>query len=89
MNAVAYTILQRVHRNQYDAATDTVIPGWALTVRWGATGTVIPVFVPDADYTPPGVDTAIRQAGTLDDQIERLGGAAAPPAAAPPPTAAA
>lgn len=69
-----YKITSRTHINHWDADTQKAVPGWNLRVTWNATGTSLEVFVPDSAYTPEKVDAAIREAGALDDQIEKLGG---------------
>lgn len=73
MSAV-YTIESRVHLTRWDPTKQQAVPGWELTCIWAATGTRIPVFVPDDQYNPANVDAAIRNAGYKDEQIGALGG---------------
>lgn len=68
-----YAILQRLHVNQWDDRLQDVVSGWQIKAQWASTGTVLEVFVPDSHYTADNVDTAIRQAGELDEQVHALG----------------
>lgn len=70
----AYKIVSRVHVNRWNEALQTVIPGWDLRALWRSTGTFLPVFVPDSNYTAENVDALIRNAGATDDKIHALGG---------------
>lgn len=70
----AYAIVSRVHVNRWSDDLQRAVPGWDIKARWNATGTILPVFVPDAAYTAPNVDTLIRAAGAKDEQIHNLGG---------------
>lgn len=70
----AYRILSRVHVNRWDDGLQTTVPGWEIKALWLATGTILPVFVPDASYSAQTVDALIRAAGALDSQIHSLGG---------------
>jgi hypothetical protein len=49
------------------------VPGWDVRVYWVKTGTTIPVFVPDSQYTAENLDTVIRHFGAIDEQIHALG----------------
>lgn len=70
----AYRIVSRVHVNQWDTGLQQAVPGWDIRALWIRTGTIIPVFVPDASYTAENVDTLIRIAGAKDEQMHALGG---------------
>lgn len=70
----AYRIISRSHVNQWSDALQAAVPGWDIRALWLRTGTVIPVFVPDASYTPDNVDALIRAAGATDEAIHALGG---------------
>lgn len=72
--AQAYAIISRVHVNRWDDDLQRAVPGWDIKARWNATGTILPVFIPDAAYTAANVDTFIRAAGAKDEQIHNLGG---------------
>lgn len=68
-----YTIISRVHVAQWDNDLQEVVPGWSFKVRWNATGTILPVFVPDQIYTAENLDKLVRAAGALDSQVHQLG----------------
>lgn len=68
-----YVILSRVHVNQWDNDLQETVPGWLLKVRWSATGTILPVFIPDGVYTPETIDKVVRASGKVDEQIHSLG----------------
>jgi hypothetical protein len=68
-----YRIITRVHINQWSAELSQAIPGWELRCLWLATGTTLPVFVPDSVYTPENVDALVKAAGATDDAIHALG----------------
>lgn len=70
----AYRIISRVHVNQWSNELQTAVPGWDIKALWIKTGTVLPIFVPDASFTAENVDTLIRIAGAKDDAIHQLGG---------------
>jgi hypothetical protein len=70
----AYRIVSRTHINQWDNGLQQAVPGWDIRALWIKTGTILPVFVPDASYTAENVDTLIRIAGAKDEQIHSLGG---------------
>jgi hypothetical protein len=70
----AYRIISRVHVNQWSNELQQAVPGWDIRALWIKTGTVLPVFVPDASFTAENVDTLIRIAGAKDDSIHALGG---------------
>lgn len=70
----AYRIVSRVHVNRWDDGLQAAVPGWDVRALWIKTGTVLPVFVPDASYTPENVDALIRNAGAVDERIHGLGG---------------
>lgn len=70
-----YKIIGRTHIDRWNPDLQATESGWKLTVLWQATKTIIPVFVADADYNATNVDSAIRQAGYLDNSIGQLGGA--------------
>lgn len=69
----AYRIVSRYHVNQWDDALQATVPGWIVKALWFSTGTVLPVFVPDASYTAANVDTLVRAAGAKDEEIHQLG----------------
>lgn len=69
-----YQRISAVHVSRFDQALQEVVPGWELKYRWNRTGTIIPLFVPDAYYTPEQVDALVRQAGAVDEQMAGLGG---------------
>ncbi|MDE2469323.1 MAG: hypothetical protein KGL35_11415 [Bradyrhizobium sp.] len=71
--AATYSIVSRIHTAQWDSQRQQAIPGWEIKARWDKTGTILDVFVPDANYGAEQVDQAIRYAGALDDQIAALG----------------
>lgn len=68
-----YRIVQRNHVNQWSNELQTAVPGWDIRALWISTGTVLPVFVPDSQYTADNVDKMIRHAGAIDEQIHGLG----------------
>lgn len=69
-----YRIVSRVHVNQWSNELQQAVPGWDIRAVWIRTGTTLPVFVADANYTAENVDAAIRHAGAIDEQIHALGG---------------
>jgi hypothetical protein len=69
-----YRIVSRVHVNQWSNELQQAVPGWDIRALWVKTGTMLPIFVPDASYTAENVDTLIRIAGAKDEQIHELGG---------------
>lgn len=69
-----YAILTKTHVNQWDNDLRTAVPGWQLQVKWNATSQVIPVFIPDSQYTPDQVNARILAAGAKDEAISNLGG---------------
>jgi hypothetical protein len=72
--APVYRIVSRVHVNRWDEALQAAVPGWDVRALWARTGTVLPVFIPDTQFTPENVDTLIRAAGETDDRVHALGG---------------
>lgn len=72
--AGTYRIVSRVHVNQWSNELQQAVPGWDIRALWVSTGTVLPVFVPDSQYTAENVDAFVRHAGAIDDQIHKLGG---------------
>jgi hypothetical protein len=72
MSAV-YTIESRIHLTRWDPAKQQAVAGWEVTALWAATGTRLPVFIPDDQYNAANVDAAIRQAGYKDEEIGALG----------------
>lgn len=68
-----YRIVTRVHINQWNEPLQSVIPGWDIRALWYPTGTILPVFVPDTNYSPEVADSLIKQAGEKDDAIHALG----------------
>jgi hypothetical protein len=70
----AYRIVSRLHVNQWSNQLQQAIPGWDIRALWISTGTILPVFVPDASYTAENVDAMIRSAGATDEQMHALGG---------------
>lgn len=69
----AYSIISRSHVNHWDNGLQRAVAGWEIAARWTSTGTILPVFVADANYTPDQVDAAIKAAGVKDEAIEKLG----------------
>lgn len=72
--ATLYRIVSRVHVNQWNDQLQAAVPGWDIRALWISTGTILPVFVPDTQYTPENVDQLVRHAGELDDRMHALGG---------------
>ncbi|HEY4441651.1 MAG TPA: hypothetical protein VGN14_14425 [Candidatus Elarobacter sp.] len=70
-----YTIVSQKYETPWDDQLQKAVKGVTLTVRWTATGNIIPVFVSDANYTPAQVDAAIKAAGARDQAIAQLGAA--------------
>lgn len=70
----AYRIVSRYHVNEWSDDLQATIPGWRIKAQWISTGTILPVFVPDASYTPESVDATIRHAGAVDQAMHSLGG---------------
>lgn len=68
-----YSIISRNHVSKWNGQLQRAEQGWELVARWEATGTLLPVFVPDDRYTPDQVDAAIRALGAKDDAIHKLG----------------
>lgn len=62
MSEPDYRVVSQVHINQFDSNTGQVVPGWNITVRDSITGTVVPVFVPDANYGPEQARALIEHA---------------------------
>ena len=73
-SSTTYRIVSRVHVNQWNDQLQQAVPGWDVRALWVRTGTILPVFVPDTQYTAENVDTLIRAAGEQDDKIHALGG---------------
>jgi hypothetical protein len=73
-----YTIVTQTHENQWNAELQKAIPGWTFQVRDAVTGVLVPVFVPDTDYTVANVQQTIEAALAPVRQIAALG---SPPAA--------
>lgn len=71
--STVYRIVSRVHVNRWSDELQSAVPGWELRALWIATGTVLPVFVADVNYTAENVDRLIRAAGRTDEQIHGLG----------------
>lgn len=69
-----YRIVSRVHTNQWNEGMQQAVAGWDIRALWTRTGTILPVFCPDTNYTPENVDALIRNAGAKDDAIHSLGG---------------
>lgn len=69
-----YRIVSRTHVNQWSNELQQAVPGWDIRALWVATGTVLPVFVPDSQFTADNVDALIRHQGAIDEQIHSLGG---------------
>lgn len=72
-----FTWVDRVQQDHFDADLNQTIPSWRLRVKWLATGSVLTVWVPVANYTPDQVNAAILAAGAKDEAIEKLGKPAA------------
>jgi hypothetical protein len=68
-----YKIVSRTHVNQWSNELQQAVPGWDIRAYWVKTGTTLPVFVPDAQYTADNVDAIIRHYGALDEKIHSLG----------------
>ena len=68
-----YTLVSRVRVNRWNHDLQRAEEGWNVTARWTATGTLLPVFVPLAQYVPDKVDALIRAAGAKDEAIAALG----------------
>lgn len=68
-----YTIVSASQINRWDQQLQTAVEGWQLDVRWNRTGHILRVFVPLDQYNVTNVDTMIRQAGALDDEVSALG----------------
>lgn len=62
-----------IHRSQWDEGLQRVIPGWAVTARWLANGSVIHVFVPDTADLAATSDALIRFQGQQLDDLSKLG----------------
>lgn len=58
-----------VHENRWSEAEQAVVPGWRIRATWLATGTVVPVFVPDSADLVSTADTLIRFAGAQLDEL--------------------
>lgn len=69
-----YTWISRTHVTKWVAAQQAAVDGWELRVTWNPTGTVLDLFVPDQAYNPTNVDSIIRQAGYLENDMQKLGG---------------
>lgn len=72
-NPSDYSVVSQIHVNQWEPALQQVVPGWQFQVRDSVTGTIVPVFVADTDYTPANVQTVIEAALTPVRQIAQLG----------------
>lgn len=68
-----YSIVSQVHVNNLNP-DGTVTPGWQVTAMDSQTGVSLPVFVADSQYTPQGVDTAIRHVLERVRAVHALGG---------------
>lgn len=68
-----FRILSKTHVNRWNQNLQTAEPGWDIKALWVSTGTTIPVFVPDSQYTAENVDQAIRHLGALDERVHALG----------------
>lgn len=71
--AARYRIVSRVHINKWSDELQGVIPGWDIRALWLKTGTMLPVFCPDAQFSAENVDRLIVNAGERDDSIHALG----------------
>lgn len=60
-----------VHENRWVEEAQAVVGGWAVRAKWLATGTVIPVFVPDTADLVKTTDSLVRHYG---DQLNTLHG---------------
>jgi hypothetical protein len=67
-----YNVTGQVHLNNLNA-DGTVTPGWQVTVMDTKTQTSIPVFVPDTNYTPEGVDIMVRHVLERVRAVHQLG----------------
>lgn len=72
-NGTGYTVIRQTHINQLDRNSGEVVPGWEITVQDGVTGTSVPVFVPDANYSPEGAAAAIEHVLTQVRGVHTLG----------------
>lgn len=68
-----YVIVSQVYENKWHAATQTVTPGWTVTVHDNVTGTIVPVFVPENKYTADNVRLLVDSALTSVRDVARLG----------------
>lgn len=68
-SAKPYRVVTENHVIHYDVALQESIPGWEVKALWLATGTIIPVFVPDSNDLNAGVDLLVRAKG---EEIDRL-----------------
>lgn len=69
-----YTVISTVHQNQWDDQQQKVIPGVKVNVRSEATKAIIPVFIPNTQYTPGQVGPLLAQAVANSDAINQLTG---------------
>lgn len=68
-----YNIVSRVHVSRWSNELQAGQDGWDIRAYWIATGTYLPVFVPDTQYTAENVDALIRHAGAIDERVHGLG----------------
>jgi hypothetical protein len=73
-DATAYTIVSTTHINQWSDKLQTAVPGWEVKALWLATNTIIPVFVPDGNFSAENVDTLVMHEGAKIDAVHALGG---------------
>ena len=79
-NPEDYSIVSQIHTNQWNPQLQQVVPGWEIQARDSATGTIVPVFIADSDYSVANVQTVIEAALAPVRQIAQLGSAATPQA---------
>lgn len=70
----AYRIVSKTHVNQWSNELQQAVPGWDIRIYWVKTGSTIPIFVPDSQYTADNVDKIARHFGAVDEQVHALGG---------------
>lgn len=68
-----YKILADVPTAYFDNSTNTAVTGRKITAKSLTSGTVVIVNVPDASYTPDGVNAAILAAVANADAVAQLG----------------
>lgn len=77
-NPEDYAVVSQIHTNQWNAQLQQVISGWEIQVRDAVTGTIVPVFVADSDYSTDAAQAVIEAALAPVREIAQLGKTAAP-----------